>query len=126
MAEGSLLRFLAEGPWLPTALLPTAGVVWTAIDDRSALATLEDGGVRVSLTFTFGEGGQIARARATSRGREVDGVQVPTPWEGLFADYEERGGMRVPLEGEVAWLLPEGPFTYWRGRVDSIVYDNTN
>lgn len=32
---------------------------------------------------------------------------VPTPWQGRFWNYEERGGMRVPLYGEVAWMLPE-------------------
>jgi hypothetical protein len=31
--------------------------------------------------------------------------------------------MRVPLEGEVAWMLPAGPKTYWRGRITGIVYE---
>jgi len=123
MGEGSLLRYLAEGPWLPTALLPSAGVRWTPLDDHSALATLEDGGVRAQIRFTFGPGGEITDAFAQARGREVDGEFVPTPWQGHFGDYEERGGMRVPLEGAVQWLLPEGPLPYWRGRVTSIEYD---
>lgn len=33
-----------------------------------------------------------------------------------------RDGMLVPLEGEVAWLLPEGPKPHWRGRIISLVH----
>jgi hypothetical protein len=31
--------------------------------------------------------------------------------------------MQIPLEGEVAWLLPEGPKPYWRGRITDIAYE---
>ena len=40
MAQGELIRFFAEGTWYPTALLPSQGVVWEAIDDTRAAATL--------------------------------------------------------------------------------------
>jgi len=55
-----------------------------------------------------------------SRGRTVSGEVVPTPWQGSFWNYEEHGGMLVPLEGEVAWLLPEGEKPYWRGSITEI------
>jgi hypothetical protein len=41
-AQGELLRFFAETAWYPTALLPSQGVRWEAIDDTSARATLTD------------------------------------------------------------------------------------
>jgi hypothetical protein len=31
--------------------------------------------------------------------------------------------MLVPLDGEVAWLLPEGAKPYWRGHITEIDYD---
>jgi hypothetical protein len=31
--------------------------------------------------------------------------------------------MRVPLDGEAAWLMPEGPKAYWRGRITELVYE---
>jgi hypothetical protein len=38
-----------------------------------------------------------------------------------FAAIVWREGMfdriRVPTLAEVTWHLPEGPFTYWRGRI---------
>ena len=47
-----------------------------------------------------------------ARGRIVDGEVVPKPWQGRFWNYENLGGMWVPLVGEVAWLLPEGAKPY--------------
>jgi hypothetical protein len=53
----------------------------------------------------------------------VGGQVVGTTWLGRFWNYEERGSMRVPLDGEVAWLLPEGAWPYWRGHTTEIVYE---
>ena len=39
VAEGELMRFFAEAAWYPTALLPSQGVLWEAVDERSAYAT---------------------------------------------------------------------------------------
>ena len=30
--------------------------------------------------------------------------------------------MQVPVDGEVAWLLPQGPKPYWRGRITDIAF----
>lgn len=124
LARGELMRFLAEAAWYPTALLPSQGVQWTTVDDRSARATIADGGTRVSLTFGFGTDGLIESVRAEDRGRTVAGKVVPTPWEGRWTDFAERGGMQVPLEGEVAWILPDGRKPYWRGRVTRLEYEH--
>ena len=45
------------------------------------------------------------------------------PWQGRFWKYAERAGMRVPLDGEVAWMLPEVAKTYWRGTTTSANYE---
>lgn len=123
LAAGELMRFLAEAAWYPTALLPSQGVRWAAVDDHSARATLADGAVQVSLQFGFDAQGRIKTVRAEARGRMIGGRIVPTPWQGRFWDYAERGGMLVPLAGEVAWLTPEGARAYWRGRITGIGYE---
>lgn len=122
LAQGELMRFLAEAPWYPTVLLPGPNLRWEPVDDRSARATLRDGPTTVALTFTFGEDDLVASVRAEARGRMVDGRSVPTVWEGRWWDYVQRDGMRVPLAGEVAWRLPEGLRPYWRGRVTRLDY----
>jgi hypothetical protein len=123
LAEGELLRFFAETAWYPTALLPSQGVEWKAIDDSSAQATLKDGSATVTLLFRFDESGLVASMLAAARGRLVAGTAIPTPWEGRWSRYELREGMRIPIEGEVAWLFPDGPKTYWRGRITGIRFE---
>jgi hypothetical protein len=123
LAQGELMRFLAEAVWYPTALLPSQGVLWDAIDDRSARATLNDGDLTLTLLFRFNEDGLIDTVYAEARGRTVGNKVVFSPWQGRFWNYEIRDGMRIPLEGEVAWLLPGGAKPYWRGRITSIIYE---
>jgi hypothetical protein len=122
MAAGSLQRYLAEAPWCPAALLPSNGVEWTPIDATSARAMVASGPTRVSLDFHFREDGLIDRIFTVARPRMVGTIAVPTPWQGRFDGYAERGGMLIPTSGEVEWLLPEGPQPYWRGRITAASY----
>ena len=125
MAEASLQRYLAEAPWVPTALLPGAGVVWTAVDDGTARATLTDRGVSASVDFHVGAGGELLRVSAL-RHRDVDGTPVPTPWVGRSWDYRRLEGMMVPTAGDVEWCPPDGPpVAYWRARLTRVAYETT-
>jgi hypothetical protein len=122
IATGELMRFLAEATWYPTALLPSQGVRWEPVDERSARATLIDGSVSVTLLFTFANSGLIETVSAEARGRTVEGRTVPTPWQGRFWNYAQRDGMQVPSDGEVAWLLPGDAMPYWRGHMTELSY----
>jgi hypothetical protein len=122
VAQGELMRFLAEAAWYPTALLPSQGVRWEAIDDRSARATLTDGDASATLTFQFNDDGLIDIIRADARGRSVGNKMVYLPWQGRFWNYQLRDGMRIPIEGEVSWITPEGKRPYWRGRITHVSY----
>lgn len=122
IAQGELMRFLAEAAWYPTALLPSHGVQWQPVDRLSAKATLKDGETAVTLLFRFNENSLIESVRAEARGRTVGGAVIPTPWEGRWSNYEQRRGMRIPTSGEVAWMLPEGAQPYFRGRITSLSY----
>ena len=123
VAKGELMRFFAEAAWYSTALLPSQGVQWETVDDTSAKATLRDGDTTLNLLFRFNEDGLIESVRAEARGRTVAGSVIPTPWEGRWRNYELREGMRIPIDGEVAWILPEGPKPYWRGRITRLSYE---
>lgn len=122
LAEGELMRYLAEAVWYPTALLPSQGVCWEARDETSARATLEAQGTRVFLDFHFDAAGLVERVRAAARFRTAAGRAVPTPWQVRVWGYAVRGGLRIPLEGEAAWELPGGLRPYWRGRITSIAH----
>jgi hypothetical protein len=83
-------------------------------------------GLAVALDFRFSDDGLVESIFTPERARDVDGKAVPTPWQGRFWDYEDRGGMRIPLGGEVEWLLPEGPQVYWRGRVTDVLFQRNH
>jgi hypothetical protein len=123
LAHGELMRFYAEGAWYPTSLLPSQGVTWEAIDDSRASATIADGTTTVKLVFQSDFEGLISSIHSDGRYREADGMLVSTPWQGRSWGYEIRDGMLVPLEGEVAWLLPGGEQPYWRGRISRLNYE---
>jgi len=125
LAEGELMRFVAEAAWYPTALL-RPNVSWEPIDLHTARVTLTDKSTTVSLEVRFSDDNLISSIYSEGRFRDVDGVQVKTPWEGRFWNYEERGGMMIPLDGEVAWILPSGRKPYWRGHMDVIEYIRTD
>ncbi|MFP8778898.1 DUF6920 family protein [Hydrogenophaga sp. RWCD_12] len=123
LARGELMRFFAEAAWYPTALLPSQGVQWTAVDEHSANATLTDGALALTLLFRFDDAGMVRSVLAQARGRMVGQEIKMAPWEGTWSNHQRIDGMTVPLTGEVAWLLPEGRKTYWRGTVTSLAYE---
>jgi hypothetical protein len=123
IARGEFMRYFAEAAWYPTALLPSQGVRWAAVDDRSANATLVDGPLTLTLLFRFDDAGLIESFRAESRGGMVGKRMVQAPWEGCFSNYQVRDGMSVPLAGEVAWMRPEGRKVYFWGAVTQLSYE---
>ena len=118
--QGELLRFFAEAPWYPTALLPSQGVRWEAINDTSARATLTDGATTVSVVFQFNAEGTIDTFRTEARYRDK---LTAMPWGGRFGEYSVCNGMLIPLEGEVGWEYPEGTRLYFKGRTTEISYE---
>lgn len=114
---GALHRYLAEAVWYPTALLPEAGVKWTAVDDRTALATLAVGTTVVSLDFRFNDKGEVTGIYSAGRYGMFDGEYRRRAWEGHFTGYGEHEGMRIPTHGEVGWYADNGLELVWRGHI---------
>jgi hypothetical protein len=121
---GALQRHLGEAVWFPTALLPSQGVVWTPLTNATAHASLTVADITVGLDVHFDTEGRIDELFTAARFREVNGRYVATPWRARVSGYHERGGLRVPHEGEVEWRLSTGPLPYWRGRLDSLVVEH--
>jgi len=122
IARGEFMRFFAEAAWVPTALLPSQGVRWEAVDAHSAHATMTDGELTLTLLFSFNKDGLIESARAKARGATVGKETLMLPWEGRWSDYRPHDGMRVPMKGEAAWLHPQERRPYFVGSVTSLSY----
>ena len=124
--SGSLLRYLAEAVWYPTALLPESGVVWTPIDDATALATLSDRDTTVSLEFRFDKSGEVTGIYSPGRFGRFEGRFKKIPWEGHFRNYREHGGLRVPGYAEVGWHGLWGWQPVWKGNLVGIQFALTD
>ena len=123
IARGELMRYFAEMAWYPTALLPSQGVRWEAVDERSANATLVDGPITLTLLFRFDEAGLITSVHADARGAGVGKDLLMLPWDCSVSNYQPRDGMMVPTRGEAAWMRPEGRKSYFVGDLTSLVYE---
>lgn len=119
--EGSLYRYLAEAVWFPTALLPNNGVIWKAIDDHSAEATLRNANSHATVRFHFNDQHQICKMSA-KRYRESNGQYIKSNWFGYYRNYQQKNGFHIPVEGDISWEMPHGEMKYVRIRTDSVVY----
>lgn len=123
LTSGALHRYLAEGVWYPTALLPRPGLRWSAVDAHAAVATLTHSGVTVSLEFRFDAAAEVAGIYTPARWGRFGGSYRQAPWEGHFRNYVHRYGMLVPSEGDVGWYVERRWRSVWRAKVLEAAYD---
>ena len=123
LARGEFMRYFAEAAWYPTALLPSQGVQWVAVDDASAHATIVDGPITLTLLFRFNEAGLISSVRAESRGAGVGKDMVMLPWDCSLSDYQPHHGMLLPMAADAAWMRPQGRKPYFVGHVKKMSYE---
>ena len=121
--QGSLLRYLAEIVWFPSAAL-SPYLRWEALDAHSARATISQGGISASAEFYFSPAGDFEHLTAR---RYYDRKTGPTLENWLVeADpdsYRDFEGIRVPAKTQVSWQLAEGDFNWFRLTVDAIHYN---
>ncbi|EAR09012.1 DUF6920 family protein [Reinekea blandensis] len=117
--EGELMRYLAEAPWYPYRLLPSASLRWQGINASQARATLTDDDTSVSVVFTFDDTGLITQMDAT-RYRDVDGRLILTPWQGQLWNYKHHNDVLIPMSGHVGWRINDSTQLYWKADIVSI------
>jgi hypothetical protein len=119
-ARSEAMRYLAELPWFPHAILHNRDLEWHEIEPNSVEVATRGGDLEAAVTLHFDGAGDIAGASASNRPRQEGKRFVERPWVGAFGDYNELGGVRVPTWAEVSWELPEGLFTYFRAKVTGL------
>ena len=123
MDISSLIRFLSEAPWFPTALLPSDYIKLIEIDSNSAQVIIKDNGYTASGIFSFNEKGEIIKFVTNDRYMEVDGKYFKEQWGGYYRNYQEIEGMKIPIEAEVEWNLASGDFQYVKIKITDIQYN---
>lgn len=119
--QGTLLRYIAEMQWFPTAALSDY-IKWEEIDSNSARATLSYKGVTASGVFTFNENGDLIEFSA-KRYREADGKYVLTDWGGRTTEYKEFNSIRIPNKSDIFWKLDTGEFNWYKCEITDIEYN---
>lgn len=119
--QGAAVRYLNEIMWFPAAAL-NSYIIWEAIDERSAKATISYGAQRASATFVFSAEGDLQTMEA-QRYRESDGKYSLERWSTPISAYGEFGGIRVPTQGAGIWHSENSDFSYIKLEVIDIEYD---
>ena len=119
LMRGELMRYLAELPWAPDAILFNTELRWRE-DGPDQLAVSAGAGETVAeVMLNLDSEGRIAGAFAPDRPRSASAPILPTPWRGRFSDYRHHGNMWLPFAGEVAWEIDGKEEVYWQGRIES-------
>ncbi len=125
MDISSLIRFLSEAPWFPTALLPSDYIEWKEIDSNSAQVVIKHNGYTALGIFTFNEKGEIIKFVTNDRYMEVDGKYFKEQWGGYYRNYQEINGIKIPTEAEVEWNLYDRNLQYVKLKITDIQYNIT-
>ncbi|MGZ3623816.1 MAG: DUF6920 family protein [Ktedonobacteraceae bacterium] len=121
MDQGELQRYLGEIIWFPTAWFSNA-IDWQVIDKHSVQATLHEPGVTGSVVLHVNEQGQLTLVTAQ---RYMGNQGILTPWSIHLEAYREVNGMHIPTVFEVTWHPASGDFTWFRGQITEIEYNQS-
>ncbi|MGG9960809.1 DUF6544 family protein [Ferruginibacter sp. SUN106] len=119
--SASLIRFLSETSFFPTAALSNY-IKWEAIDSLSAKATMTCNHYTVSGIFTFTEAGDLVSFSANRYygSNEKAGVEK---WLVTVTGYANFNGIRIPYKNKVTWQLKTGDFTWAAIELTALEYN---
>jgi hypothetical protein len=121
MDSSTMMRYLAEMMWFPTAAL-SPYIKWEKIDRNSAKATMEHEGLSVSGVFHFNEKGDILQF-VGKRYKEVNGKYILSDWGGINKEFKEFDDIRIPSKSAVTWFEEDGEFNWFELEITELQYN---
>ncbi len=118
--QGTLLRYLAEIVWFPTAAINDY-IQWEELNSSSARATMSYGGITASGIFNFNKKGEVINFVAERYMEKDDQYELET-WSPVMSGYQEINGIMIPTRGEVIWKLETGDFKWFKFTITDIDY----
>ncbi|MGB7842641.1 MAG: DUF6544 family protein [Salinimicrobium sp.] len=119
--SGSLLRYLGEICWFPSAARANF-IEWTAAGQNSAVAEITSRGLKVKGTFYFSPDGTLLSFE-TLRFYGAAKNSRPEKWHIEILENQNFDGILVPSKCRVTWKLAEGDFTWLELEVNSLKYN---
>jgi hypothetical protein len=121
--QGSLLRFLNEMMWFPSAAL-SYYINWEVVDKNSARATMTCGDITASAVFEFDGKGAVVNMTADRYCDNGDGKFSLEKWATPIEGYKRINNILIPYKGSGVWKLKSGDFEYIKLEVTDIEYNN--
>lgn len=117
LMRGELMRYLAELPWVPHAILHNTALHWRVDGPETLAVSAGAGATACEVLLSLDSDGRVAGAFAPDRPRSATVPVLPTPWRGRFSDYRNHNRFWIPFAGEVAWEIDGKEVVYWQGRI---------
>ncbi len=115
--QGTLVRFLAETMWFPSAALEPY-IRWEPLDARSARATMRYCDVEATGVFRFDDAGDVIGFEAP---RYRDAVLEDWILDNDTAAFKQLDGVRIPTRSTITWRNKAGEsWTWLRLEVDEV------
>ena len=118
LTRGQLIRYLAELPLAPDAMVCNDWLIWRSLDENRLSVSAGTGDKAVEVIFTLDQDGLVGEGFA-ERPRAVGSDFVMTPWRGRYSDYRLHKGRRLPFAAEVEWEIDGSACVVWQGRMES-------
>lgn len=122
IAQAQIVRWLLEGLWYPSALLPSKYISWSEIDSSSANIHFKKDSLQIDAAVYFNNDGSIDKIK-TKRYMTTTSGPVLTDYTGHFSNYKDVNGIRIPFHGEVEWNLENQDFLYGKFDIEEIEFD---
>lgn len=119
LTRGELVRYLAELPLAPDAMLHNRDLTWREIDASTLAVTAGSGDTACEVFLGLGPDQRIISAFCADRAASATAPFAPMPWRGAFADYRKQNGRWIPTAAEVGWVIDGKIDIYWRGRMQN-------
>ncbi|MES1202862.1 MAG: DUF6544 family protein [Pseudomonadota bacterium] len=117
LVRGELMRYLAELPWAPDAILHNTALRWRKDGPDKLAVSAGSGETASEVVLSLDNDGRISGGFAADRPRSAIAPILPTPWRGRFSDYRRHNDRWLPFAGEVAWEVDGKEIVYWQGRL---------
>jgi hypothetical protein len=117
MDQGSMMRWLNETMWFP-GVWATDLFTWEAVDDTTAIGTVDHLGTPMSAEFRFDAAGRLVDFEAD---RHRDGVGVQR-WSTPISSHTHFGDLYLPQGGVAVWDPADEAFEYIEIEATSVEY----
>ena len=118
ITTGENMRYLAELPLAPDAILSNTSLEWRVSGDDIIAVSIDNGSARANVNLRLGRDG-VTTSISALRPRLENGTSIERPWHGTFSDYRWHEERFIPFHAEVGWVVDERAFIVWRGDLKS-------